>query len=118
MLRLAETKDELGVIGDQIGTPTYARDLAKVIIKIIVDKSTQYGIYHYSNQGVASWYDFAHEVFSLSRIKIKLNSIGTESYPTPAKRPKYSVMSKSKIITAFDLDIPHWRDSLSQMLKD
>ncbi len=117
MLRLAETRKELGVIADQIGTPTYARDLARAIIKVVESGSRQYGVYHYSNEGVASWYDFTSAIFEYKGIQITVNPIRTEQYPTPAKRPHYSVMDKQKIRDTFDLKIPHWRTSLQECLK-
>ncbi len=112
MLRLAETKPELGVIFDQVGTPTYARDLAEAILVMIGAKKDQFGIYHYSNEGVASWYDFTKAIFEYKDIKIPVKPILTEAYPTPAKRPHFSVLNKQKIKSAFDLEIPHWRESL------
>ena len=123
MLRLAKDRHELNVIFDQIGTPTYARDLAEAILTIVDSQSNSgqiniadYGIYHYSNEGVASWYDFAHAIFNIKSIPINLRPIKTEAYPTPAKRPHYSVLDKSKIKSVFNLAIPHWRDSLEQCL--
>ncbi|WP_258105376.1 dTDP-4-dehydrorhamnose reductase [Marinoscillum sp. MHG1-6] len=117
MLKLGTSKPELNIISDQIGTPTYARDLAKVIIKIIQDKSEAYGLYHYSNEGIASWYDFTKAIFEYAHISIPVNPIPTEKYPTPAARPAYSVMDKSKIKDTFDIEIPYWRDSLKECLK-
>ena len=117
MLRLAETRDEISVVSDQIGTPTYAGDLADVILKIISSKNTNFGLYHYSNEGVASWYDFAKTIFEASNLKIKLNAIKTEAYPTPAKRPFYSVMDKEKIKTSLGVETPHWRDGLVRAIK-
>jgi dTDP-4-dehydrorhamnose reductase len=112
MLRLAETRDEISVVCDQIGTPTYAGDLAEVILTIIDSKSESYGIYHYSNEGVASWYDFAKAIFKYSMQNIKLNKISTEDYPTPAKRPLYSVLDKEKVKGVMSLLIPNWETSL------
>jgi len=112
MLRLGEERDELNVIVDQLGTPTYAMDLASCILHIISVGSTNYGLYHYSNEGVASWYDFAKAVFDISTTKIKLLPISTSQYPTRANRPAYSVMNKRKIKQAFNIEIPYWRDSL------
>ena len=117
MLKLAETRDEISVVSDQIGTPTYAGDLADVILKIISSKNTNFGLYHYSNEGVASWYDFAKTIFEASNLKIKLNAIKTEAYPTPAKRPFYSVMDKEKIKTSLGVETPHWRDGLVRAIK-
>ena len=116
MLRLAETRDEISVVSDQIGTPTYAGDLADVILKIISSKNTNFGLYHYSNEGVASWYDFAKTIFEASNLKIKLNAIKTQAYPTPAKRPFYSVLNKSRIKKNLKVETPYWRDSLVKAL--
>lgn len=116
MLRLAEFKDEIGVISDQIGTPTYAGDLAKVIMEIIHKDLKPFGLYHYSNSGVASWYDFAMAIFDISNSKIKVNPISTSEYPTAAKRPTFSLMDKTKIKTTVKIEIPYWRDSLTVCL--
>lgn len=116
MLKLSETKPELNIIADQIGSPTYARDLAGAILQIIHARSEAYGIYHYSNEGVASWYDFTKAIFEYKGITTKVNPIPTEKYPTPAKRPHYSVMDKSKFRETFELEIPHWRESLKKCL--
>ncbi len=117
MLRLAETRDEISVVSDQIGTPTYAGDLAAVILKIISSKNINFGLYHYSNDGVVSWYDFAKEIFEASNLKIKTNPIKTTAYPTPAKRPIFSVMDKSKIKSRLKVEIPFWSESLLTALK-
>jgi dTDP-4-dehydrorhamnose reductase len=116
MLRLAETRSELNVVFDQVGTPTYAADLAKLIIVIIAEGVAdglmdKYGIYHYSNEGIASWYDFSKAIFEEKKMQIRVNPILTSGYPLPAKRPHFSVMDKSKIKTAFRIEIPHWRES-------
>jgi dTDP-4-dehydrorhamnose reductase len=116
MLRLGSERDNLSVVADQIGTPTYAGDLAKVILKIITEKRTEYGVYHFSNEGVASWYDFAKAIFDESNTKVKLLPINAEAYPTPAKRPNFSVMDKSKIKNTLNIEIPYWRDSLKECL--
>ena len=113
MLRLPETRDEISVVSDQIGTPTYAGDLAEVILKIVSLKTTNFGLYHYSNEGVTSWYDFAKSIFEVSAIEIKLNPIKTVDYPTPAKRPAYSVMDKTKIKRSLKIDIPFWDDHIN-----
>jgi dTDP-4-dehydrorhamnose reductase len=112
MLKLGSERDELKIIADQVGTPTYAMDLAVCILNIISAKSTDYGTYHYSNEGVASWYDFAKAIFDISETKVKVLPIKTSEYPTRADRPAYSVMSKSKIKRVFNIEIPYWRDSL------
>jgi dTDP-4-dehydrorhamnose reductase len=122
MLRLGKERDELNVIFDQVGTPTYARDLAKVILKIIQHSTlnTQHSveIYHYSNEGVASWYDFAQAIFELSGVTCQVNPITTDQYPTPAKRPHYSVLDKTKIKNDFGITIPYWRDSLRECIAE
>lgn len=117
MLRLGKEHESLNIIFDQIGTPTYAADLAKTILSIIeiAEKEPEKfvpGIYHYSNEGVASWYDFAKSIFEIANIKCKVNPILTKDYPTAAKRPHFSVLNKSKIKDTFGLKIPNWRDSL------
>lgn len=112
MLKLGADRDELNIIADQIGTPTYAIDLAGAILSIIESGKTAYGIYHYSNEGVTSWYDFAVGIFELSDTKVKVKPISTSQYPTRAVRPKFSVMDKTKIKTIFNLEIPYWRESL------
>lgn len=112
MLRLAETRNEISVVCDQIGAPTYAGDLAQVILKLLLEGNNSYGVYHYSNEGVASWYDFAKAIFDSQNISIKVNPIKTEFFPTPAKRPTYSVMDKTKIKDRIKLEIPYWKDSL------
>ena len=122
MLRLAAEKKELSVIYDQIGTPTYARDLAHSIVQIILldfnsDESyINKQIYHFSNEGVASWYDFAAAIFEYKNIDIKLIPIPTSDYPTPAARPAYSVLNKHKIKRMYGIEIPHWRKSLKECL--
>ena len=118
MLRLGREKEQLLVVSDQIGTPTYAGDLAKVVLDILQktvadNKCFVTGIYHYSNEGVASWFDFTKAIFEYSpEITCQVNPIDTSGYPTPAKRPAYSVLNKSKIKTTFGIGIPYWRDSL------
>lgn len=117
MLRLGHEHDSLGVIFDQVGTPTYARDLARAILDIapqIDNEKPQ--IYHYSNEGVASWYDFAQTIFEISDITCKVNPITTDQYPTPAKRPHYSLLNKAKIKQEYNITIPYWRDSLKECL--
>ncbi len=121
MLKLGAERDELKIIADQVGTPTYAVDLASCILQIIGAKSTAYGVYHYSNEGVTSWFDFARAVFDISGTEVKAIPIKTEEYVTKATRPPYSVMDKSKIKKEFAMEIPYWRDSLAtciHILKD
>lgn len=112
MLRLGKERDELGVIVDQVGTPTYAIDLAGAILDILQSGQAHYGVYHYSNEGVASWFDFARAVFDISNAQVKLKPVKTSEYVTKAVRPAYSVMDKSKIKTTFGIHVPYWRESL------
>jgi dTDP-4-dehydrorhamnose reductase len=112
MLKLGADRDELSIIADQIGSPTYAIDLAGAILDIIASGKDYYGIYHYSNEGSISWFDFAKAIFDISETKVKVNPIPTSAYPTKATRPKFSVMDKSKIKGAFGIEVPYWRDSL------
>ncbi len=119
MLHLGKERESLNVVSDQIGTPTYARDLAAAILHILSSdtKSTNsVQIYHYSNEGECSWYDFAKAIFDTAGIDCNLSAISTEEYPTPAKRPLYSVLDKSKISKTFDLHIPYWKDSMKSCL--
>jgi dTDP-4-dehydrorhamnose reductase len=116
MLKLGRERDELRVIWDQLGSPTYAIDLAGCILHIIETQSTAYGLYHYSNEGVTSWYDFATAIFELSNLPVKTIPIRTAEYPTKATRPPYSVMDKSKVKQALGVAIPHWRVSLQTCL--
>ncbi len=117
MLRLGKEREELGVIYDQIGTPTYAADLAAAILEILpkIDNPKP-EIYHYSNEGAISWYDFAKEIMKMAKLSCQINPIETWQYPTPAKRPHYSLLNKAKIKKDFDLTIPYWKDSLSTCL--
>jgi dTDP-4-dehydrorhamnose reductase len=117
MVRLGGEKTENCVIADQIGSPTNAADLAQAILTIIssvvsVEKPFTPGIYHYSNEGVASWYDFTKAIFDIAKINCLVKPIATEDYPSLVQRPAYSIMNKSKIKLIFGLQIPHWRDSL------
>jgi len=116
MLRLGNERDILTVVADQIGTPTYAGDLSELIVRLIKHDSEAYGLYHFSDEGVASWYDFAKAIMDESKTKCKVLPIKTEEYPTPAKRPAFSVMDKSKIKNTLKMEIPHWRDSLQKCL--
>jgi dTDP-4-dehydrorhamnose reductase len=118
MLRLAETRDEISVVSDQIGTPTYAGDLAKMILNIVSSKNTNFGPYHYSNEGVVSWYDFAKAIFEVSAVEIKLNPIKTGDYPTPAKRPAYSVLSLEKTKKIFNITPPKWELGLKKAIEN
>ena len=118
MLRLGNERAELNVVSDQIGSPTYAKDLAKVILKIIETESSNYGIYHYSNRGKTSWCGFAQAIFEEAKIDIKLNPIKTVAYPTPAKRPPFSVLCTAKIAELLAIDIPYWKDSLKVAIQN
>ena len=118
MLRLGQEKSQLGVIFDQIGTPTYAHDLAQAILTII-EKGILPGTYHFTNEGVCSWYDFTKTIHDLAGITTcHVNPLHTAEYPTPAKRPFYSVLDKTKIKETYGISIPHWKDSLSRCLKE
>jgi dTDP-4-dehydrorhamnose reductase len=120
MLRLASERDSLSVVNDQIGTPTNAVDLANALVKIICHPersrgtTSTFGIYNFSNEGQCSWYDFAKTIFEVNAITIDLKPIPTTSFPTPAQRPKYSVLDKTKIKTTFGIKIKSWEDSLKQ----
>ena len=117
MLRLAETKDEISVVADQIGSPTNAADLAEAILTILPKISNEtVEVFHYSNEGVCSWYDFANAIFDIADINVKVNTIETYQYPTAAKRPYYSLLNKSKIKIKFQIEIPNWKDSLVNCL--
>ena len=115
MLRLMKERESLNVVSDQLGCPTYAADLAAAIMKIIESNSTEKniaGIYHYSNRGVTNWHEFAMAIKEFSGSNCIVNPITTSQYPTPAKRPQYSVMDTSKIQQTFNLQIPEWKESL------
>lgn len=112
MLKLGSTREELRVIVDQVGTPTYAMDLADAIFQIIASDKQAYGVYHFSNEGVTSWFDFATAIFEISSMSTRVLPIPGSEYPTAAVRPAYSVMDKSKIKNTFNITIPHWRKSL------
>jgi dTDP-4-dehydrorhamnose reductase len=121
MLRLGKEKDELGVIFDQVGTPTYAKDLAVAILQILNDEclmlNEKVEIYHFSNEGVVSWFDFAKEIMKMAKIYCTINPIETYQYPTPAARPHYSLLNKAKIKKDFNIIIPYWKDSLDECLR-
>lgn len=122
MIRLGNERESVNVVSDQTGSPTYAADLAEAIMHIISGVirnqiAFNAGIYHYSNEGVCSWYDFATAVMEEAGINCKVNPILSEDYPTAAKRPAYSVLNKSKIKENYNLTIPHWRASLQRCIK-
>ena len=122
MLRIGNNKKSIQVVSDQLGTPTYAKDLAKTCLDILSDAgstniSKKGSLYHYSNEGVTSWYDFATAIMEIGNIDCKVIPIETKDYPTQARRPMYSVLDKSKIKSDFKVTIPHWRDSLANCIK-
>ena len=114
---LMSKKDSLNIINDQIGSPTYAKDLAETIINIINYKDWIPGLYHYSNEGEVSWFDFAKSIKKHFGFRTNINGISTEKYPTPAKRPRYSLLDKSKIKRTFKIRVPHYEDSLQKCIK-
>ena len=125
MVRLGRERDTLNVVYDQIGTPTYARDLAETLLRIIARTETDAGslrhwgqIYHYSNAGVTSWYDFAQAIFYHCNIDCRVHAIRSSAYPTPAARPPFSVLDKQKIQSAFDLEIDWWQTALRRYFAD
>lgn len=124
MQRLGRERDTLNVIYDQIGSPTYACDLAQAILHIIqqpfinTEQSADKKVFHFSNEGVCSWYDFAKTIFEMSHIDCQVSPIETIDYPTPAKRPHYSLLNKSKIKSTFELEIPYWKDALQKCINN
>lgn len=118
MLRLFQEKEEISVVNDQVGSPTYAADLATIIMKIISSDQWYEGIFHFSNEGVISWYDFANAIKKLSGSNCKINPIPTSAYPTPARRPAYSVLNKSKIQQHYGFQFRNWEDSLADCLNE
>lgn len=119
MLRIGRDRDSLNVIFDQVGSPTYATDLARTLVALLeccVKENVE--IYHYSNEGVCSWYDFATAIFELSDVPCTVSPIETKDYPTPASRPHYSLLNKTKIKLDANLVVPHWRDSLQLCLRE
>ena len=116
MLRLSETRDVLSVVGDQFGSPTYTVDVAKLILEMVT--SEKYGVYHASNTGFCSWSEFSEEIFKQSERDIQVNSIATNEYPTKAKRPQNSRMSKEKLKEAGFVELPSWQDALVRYLKE
>jgi dTDP-4-dehydrorhamnose reductase len=119
IIKAAKDKDALNVVYDQVGNPTYARDLAKTILDIVPTYHAQNKseIFNYSNEGVTSWYDFAREITEMANIECSITPIETKDYPTAAARPQYSVLNKSKIKKQFNIVIPHWKDSLRECIR-
>ena len=119
MRRLGAEKESINVVADQIGTPTYAGDLAAAIVKILPQMNKQNsGIYHFTNMGVCSWYDFATEIMAQSKLKCVVNPINSSEYPTRATRPFYSVLDKTKIMKTFGIEIDHWKVGLSKCISE
>lgn len=118
IIRNAKIKPELKVVFDQVGCPTYARDLAEAILRITSKGSESFipEVFHFSNEGVCSWYDFAHEIINLTMLNCRVVPIETKDYPLPAKRPHYSVFNKAKIRNLYNLEIPYWSKSLSNCI--
>lgn len=117
MIRLMTDREEISVIGDQVGSPTYAHDLAQAILKIVHSDGWVKGIYHFSNEGEISWYDFAIAIKELKNLDCYIKPITTAEYPTAAKRPSYSLLDKTKIKQTFGVAVPEWKQSLSNMLE-
>lgn len=117
MLKLSETHDQLKVIFDQVGTPTYAMDLAQALISIAQAKTIKPGIFHFSNEGACSWYDFTQMIFALAHIPCKVLPITSDQYPVKTPRPHYSILDKTKIKQTYGLEIPYWLDGLERCLK-
>jgi dTDP-4-dehydrorhamnose reductase len=122
MLKLMQERGEISVVNDQVGSPTYAADLAECIMKIIASSGLESigwkkGIYHFSNDGVISWFNFAEAIKEISKSNCKINPISTLQYPTPARRPHYSVLDKTKIQQTFGVQLKNWKDSLAECLK-
>ncbi len=121
ILRIGKEKEELKIVFDQVGTPTFAGDLADTVLQIILQStkdSSRFipGIYHYSNEGVASWYDFAREIIEIAGLKTRILPIETSEYPLPAPRPQYSVLNKKKIRDTFGIEIRHWKEALKDCI--
>ncbi len=116
MLRLMNERKSIGVVNDQIGTPTYALDLGKAIMKIIASNKWESGIFHFSNEGEISWYDFAVTINELSGLNCQVNAVSSQEFPTVAKRPNFSLLDKTKIKTVYDVEVPQWEESLIKCL--
>jgi dTDP-4-dehydrorhamnose reductase len=118
MIRLSKERNELDVVSDQIGTPTFANDLAEVILNFIKIKTNKFGIYNYSSEGRTNWYDFAKAIFEFLKIKIKVHPIKAKDYSIPLKRPNFSVLDKTKINQLLDINIPYWKDGLKKAISN
>jgi len=120
MLKIGKERENIGVVADQFGSPTFAYDLAKTIIKIVEDKKYTWSIgdvFHYSNEGSCTWHEFALEIFKISNIDVNVKKLTTDEFPTKAVRPKYSLLDKSKIKDVFGIDVHHWKNSLKKILE-
>lgn len=117
MLRLADSQPEIKVVCDQIGTPTFARDLASAVVKVLQSHQWVPGIYHFTDEGAASWYDFAKAIFRIAGKDVKVTPIPTEDYPTPASRPSYSILDRTRIKATYGIEIPHWEEALADCLR-
>ncbi len=117
MIKLGTERDALNVIFDQVGTPTYAADLAVAILKVLSAEKFVSGLYHYSNEGVCSWYDFTKKIHKLAGVTCTVKPIETKEYPTRTPRPHYSVLNKSKIKATYGIEIPYWEDSLEKCIE-
>ncbi|MGZ5255909.1 MAG: dTDP-4-dehydrorhamnose reductase [Flavitalea sp.] len=118
MLRLMKDRPAISVVNDQVGSPTYARDLAELIMVVVQDENWKKGIYHYSNEGEISWYDFALQIREVAGLQCEVNPVPSSGYPTPAKRPAFSLLDKSKIKSAYNVEVPGWKESLSVCMKN
>lgn len=116
MIRLMSEREEIGVVADQVGTPTYARDLASAIMQVIEAPEFVQGVFHYSNEGKISWHDFAVAIKEIKGFSTKVNAINSDAFPTPAKRPNFSLLDKSKIKETYKVAVPDWKTSLEEML--
>ena len=116
MIRLMSEREEIGVVADQVGTPTYARDLASTIMQVIEAPEFVQGVFHYSNEGKISWHDFALAIKEIKGFSTKVNAINSDAFPTPAKRPNFSLLDKSKIKETYQVAVPDWKTSLEEML--
>ncbi len=117
ILSLAEKQNEIRVVCDQIGTPTYARDLAEAVLAVLKSHQWVAGIYHFTDEGAASWYDFAKAILRIAGKKTRVVPIPTEDYPTLAQRPAYSILDRSRIKATYGVEIPHWEDALTDCVK-
>lgn len=116
MLRLGQQREQLQVVYDQIGAPTYAPDIAMALIELLTFSEAPGGVYHFANAGVSSWFDFAKAIFDIKKIDCQVQPIPSSGYPTPAPRPNYSLLDTQKIRNLLGIEIPHWRDSLQKCL--